>query len=50
MDILGDRFLIGIRGDRLCGGSVHILGDRFLIEVWGAYSWKCGYFRRSLYY
>jgi hypothetical protein len=42
MDILGDRFLIEIRGDRcfgvvglLRGRSVDILGDRFLIEVRG---------------
>jgi hypothetical protein len=45
VDILGDRFLIEIRGDRtfdivgllrgdrLCGGSMDILGDRFLIEI-----------------
>ena len=45
VDILGDRFLIKIRGDRclmllvwlrgdrLCVGSVDILGDRFLIEI-----------------
>ncbi|CAN1210155.1 hypothetical protein TUMEXPCC7403_08165 [Tumidithrix helvetica PCC 7403] len=47
MDILGDRFVIEIRGDRcfdvvdyaggdrLCGGSVDILGDRFVIEIRG---------------
>jgi hypothetical protein len=45
VDILGDRFLIEIRGDRcfgvvgllsgdrLCGRSMDVLGDRFLIEI-----------------
>jgi hypothetical protein len=27
MDILGDRFLMRFRRDRLCGGSIDILGD-----------------------
>jgi hypothetical protein len=33
MDILADRFVIEIKGDRLCGESVDILGDRFMIEI-----------------
>jgi len=28
VDILGDRFLIEISGDRFCGESIDILGDR----------------------
>jgi hypothetical protein len=42
MDILGDRFLIEIRGDR-CFGVVGLLRGRSLVRG------KYGYFRRSLF-
>ncbi len=35
MDILCDRFVNKIRGDRFCGESVDDLGDRFMIEIRG---------------
>ena len=35
IDDLGDRFLIEMGDNRLCGESMDILGDRFLVEIMG---------------